>query len=170
MSFATLGALASQLGDYTLWDHGNNPHAYYFLGMYCATESGTVWTSMYGYDMLIDDYIYMEYANRVGSGIGYSGYLSCENAIDLSKYSAVEITAEAPSSVKISVGSAENVVLGEAFAGWTEFSGSQSVSTETTFTIPIPASAGTSHPVICTHTGSSNRHLQVKIKKWRLLK
>lgn len=169
MNFATLGALASQLGDYTLWDHGNNPHGYYFLGMYCATESGTTWTSMYGYDMLIDDYIYMEYANRVGSGIGVSGYLACEDAIDLSKYSAVEITAQAPSAVTISVGSVENVVLGEAFAGWTAFEGSQSVSSETTFQIPIPASAGTVHPVIRTHTGS-NHHPQVKIKKWRLLK
>ena len=169
MSFATLGALASQLGDFTLWDHGSNPHDYYFLGMYCATESGTTWTSMDGYDMLIDDYIYMEYANRVGGGIGYSGYLACENAIDLSKYSAVEITAEAPSSVRISVGSAENVVLGESFNGWTEFSGYQNVSTETTFTIASPSSAGTAHPVIRTFM-SNSQHPQVKIKKWRLLK
>lgn len=174
MKLSTIGCIAAgAAGNYTLWRNGNNPHGYYFLGMYTADPSQIVWLSMYGYDMIFEDYILMQYANRVGQGAGNDAYLACEDAIDLSKYSAVEIVVEngGSSSITVSVGTVTGAEIGVEYGGMTTIGSSTLVDAgaQKTITVDLSSITGTAQPVIRVHT-QSNRQPNARIYSWRLLR
>lgn len=174
MNMFALGCLAaSQNSDFILWKNGANPHGYYFLGMYTADPDQIVWLSMFGYDMIFDDYILMQYANRVGTGIGYAAYLACEDAIDLSKYSAIEVDVEngGSGSFTVSVGTVTGAEIGVEYGGMTTIGSSTVVSSGARKTITVDISAVTTNaqPVIHVHT-SNNKQPNARIYGWRLIR
>lgn len=168
---AVLGCLA-QNRNYDIWNQGN-PHEFYFLGMYTADESSTVWCSMEGYEMLFDDYILMKYANRVGAGIGDDAYLTVERVFDLSRYKSIEVVVEnaGSDSFSVTIGSVLGAEIGVEWTGMTVFGGTTNVlpGATSTVTADISEITDTVQPAIHIHT-TSNRQPNAKILFWRLVK
>ena len=169
MYFTVLGCMAAVEGDYNLWRYGN-PHGYYFLGYKTADPNSDVWQSMYGYDLLFDQYILMQYTGQIA--VGYDAYLAVEQSIDLSRYAGIEVVVENTTGHNISVelGSVSGAELGTGSLSWTRYGSGTTVSGNSTQTITIDISSVTAtlQPAIHIHT-SNDGEPNAKIYSWRLI-
>lgn len=167
MSFATLGALASQISGYTVFN-GGNQRRLTFVGYYTGDQPESV-----GKNLNPAAVIPLSYTNNRNGGNGSNPFtwsaVGIRQTMPMSNYSRMEITFNASRAGTLGLyrGSSAPTV-GQEYPNTAEIESKTFSSGENTLTFDLPSVDG--FMILQTQISSTATSLTFEIKKWRLLK
>lgn len=167
MSFATLGALASQISGYTIFNGGNQRNLT-FVGYYTGSPSENV-----GKNLNPASVIRLSFTGNNNGGDGSEAYtwssVGIRQMIPMSNYSRMEVTFTSSRSGTLRFArSNEQPTVGNGYPTTATVQTKNFVSGENTLTFDLPATDA--YMILETQISSTATSLTFEISKWRMIK